>query len=76
MWTEMINAAGQIKGSISPDRICVDTVIRALRRGKWQGEVDNGWLSVDRQRSGCERCAGHLRGLDYVELMIRRLRGP
>lgn len=72
----MINAAGRIKGVVSPNRICVDTVIGASRRGKRRGEVDNGWLSVDRQRSGCERCAGHLRGLDYVELMIRRLRGP
>lgn len=76
MWTEMINAAGQIKGSISPDRICVDTVIRASKRGKRKGEVDNGWLSVDKQRSGCERRAGHLRYLDYVGLMIRRLREP
>ena len=76
MWTEMINAAGQIEGSASPNRICVDTTMRASRSGKREGEVDNGWLSVDKQRSGCERRAGHLRYLDYVELMIRRLRGP
>jgi hypothetical protein len=48
MWTEMINAAGQIRGSVSPNRICVNTVVRALRRGERRGEVDNGWLlSID-----------------------------
>jgi hypothetical protein len=72
----MINAAGRIREFVSPDRICVDTVIRALRRGKWQGEVDNGWLSVKRQRSVCEKCAGRLRLSGHVELMERRLRGP
>jgi len=68
MWTEMIDAAGQIRGSVSPNRICVDTVIRASRTGKWRGEVDNGWLSVDRQRSVGEKCAGRLRYLGHVEL--------
>jgi hypothetical protein len=68
MWTEMINAAGQTRGFVSPDRICVDIVIRALRRGEWRGEVDNGWLSVDRQRSVGEKCAGRLRYLGHVEL--------
>jgi hypothetical protein len=38
--------------------------------------VDNGWLSVNRQRSVCERCAGHLRCLGYMDLMVWRLRGP
>ena len=68
MWTEMINAAGRIREFVSPDRICVDIVIRALRRGEWRGEVDNGWLSVDRQRSVGEKCAGRLRYLGHVEL--------
>jgi len=76
MWTEMINAAGRIRGAVSPDRICVDTVIRAVRRGEWQGEVDDGWLSVEGQRSVSEKCAGRLRYLGHVELMERRLRGP
>jgi hypothetical protein len=76
MWTEMINAAGRIRGFVSPNRICVDTMIRAVRRGEWRGEVDNGWLSVGGQRSGCERCAGRLRYLGHGELMVRRLRGP
>jgi hypothetical protein len=76
MWTEMINAAGRIGGFVSPDRICVDTVIRASRRGEWRGEVDNGWLSVERQRSECERYSGRLRYPGHVELMVRQLRGP
>ena len=46
MWTETINAAGRTVGFVSPSRICVDTVIRASRSGRWRGEVDNGWLSV------------------------------
>jgi len=46
MWAEMINVAGRILGSVCPNRVCVDTVIRALRSGKRTGEVDNDWLSV------------------------------
>jgi len=76
MWTEMINAAGQIKGSASPNRICVDTTMRASRSGKREGEVDNGWLSVNRQRSVYEKCAGRPCYLGHTELMVRQLRGP
>lgn len=76
MWTEMINAAGRIRGFASPNRICVDTVIRASRRGQRRGEVDIGWLSVARQRSVCEKCAGRLRYLGHVEFMVQRLREP
>lgn len=76
MWAEMINAAGRIRGLGGPDRICADAVIRASRRGQWRGEVDIGWLSVNRQRSVCEQCAGRLHYLSYVELMVQRLREP
>ena len=76
MWTEMINAASQIRGFVSPDRICVDTVMRASKRGEWLGEVDSGWLSVDGQRSMCEKCTGHLRYMGHAEIMERQLQGP
>jgi len=72
----MIDAAGWIRGFVSPDRICVDTVIRAPRRGEWLGEVDSGWLSVDGQRSMCEKCTGRLRYPGHAELMERQSRGP
>jgi len=76
MWTEMIDAAGRTRGFVYPDRIWVDTVMRASRRGEWLGEVDSGWLSVDGQRSMCEKCTGHLRYMGHAEIMERQLQGP
>lgn len=72
----MINAAGRTT------RLTIPTVsvlvLRYRLRGDIgrKGKVDNGWLSVKRQRSVCESCTGRPRCKGSAGLIVKRLCEP